>query len=91
MLALRQRSITVESRSRLMWVPASERVLPAASLFGRSSAGKSLKRMRVGSATPAPKANTSRVPSEGMNDSRLAAASDTAERIRPGRGRSTAA
>ena len=32
-------------------------------------------------ATPEPKVNTSRVPSEGMNDSRLAAASDTAERI----------
>ncbi len=82
MLALRQRSITDESRSRLILVPASERVLPIASLFGRSSGGNSLKRMRVGSATPGPKVNTSRVPSEGMNDSRLAAASDTAERIR---------
>jgi hypothetical protein len=35
MLALRQRSITLEIMSRLILVPASERVLPEASLFGR--------------------------------------------------------
>src|SRR5882672_7331339 len=82
MLALRQRSITVEIRSRLILLPASERVLPDASLFGRSSGGNVLKRIRVGSATPGPKVNTSRVPSDGINANRFAAASDTAERIR---------
>ena len=35
---------------------------------------------RVGSATPSPKASTSRVPSDGTKASRFAAASDTAER-----------
>jgi hypothetical protein len=38
--------------------------------------------MRVGMAAPGPKVNTSRVPSDGMNDSRFNAASDTAERIK---------
>ncbi len=64
-----------------MFAAPSERVLPEASLFGRTSRGNSWKRMRVGSATPGPKVNTSRVPSEGMNDNRLTAASETAERI----------
>ena len=40
--------------------PAAERVLPPASLVGRSATGTSRKFMRVGSGTPAPKANTSR-------------------------------
>ena len=82
MLALRQRSITEESRSRLILLPASELVSPIASLLGRNSGGSSLNRMRVGNATPGPKVNTSRVPSDGMNDSRFNAASDTAERIK---------
>src|SRR6185437_980784 len=81
MLALRQLSITDDNRSLFMPAPASERVEPEASLFGRRCDGSSPKRMRVGSATPAPKQNTSRVPSEGMNDSRFCAASDTADRI----------
>lgn len=83
MLAVHQRSITEASRSGLTELPMSERVSPEASLFGRVSGGNSWKRMRVGSATPEPKVNTSRVPSEGMNDNKLAAASDTAERIKP--------
>ena len=51
------------------------------SLLGMNSAASSLKRSRVGSATPSPKANTSRVPSEGTKASRPAAASETAERM----------
>ncbi len=81
MLEVRQRSITPDIRSRLMLVPTSERVLPAASLLGRAFSAISTKRMRVGTATPGPKVKTSRTPSDGMNESRLVAASDTAERI----------
>src|SRR5674476_62935 len=77
MLAQRQ-----HEPSRLILVPASERVLPEASVFTFGPGGKCLKRMRVGNATPGPKVNTSRVPSDGMNDSKFNAASDTAERIR---------
>src|SRR5208282_356103 len=80
MVALRQRPITDAIRSRLISVRRSERVLPNASLFGRRSADNSLKRMQVGSATATPKVNTSRVPREGINEIRLAAASETAER-----------
>ena len=50
MLALRQRSITLVIRSRLILVPTSERVLPPASLFGRTLSAISRKLMRVGSA-----------------------------------------
>jgi len=39
-----------------------------------------LKRSRVGSATPSPNANTSRVPSEGTKPISEPAASETAER-----------
>ena len=80
--AARRPSARMPIRSRSIDEPGMSRVEPAASLFGRCAALNSLKRMRVGSATPAPNANTSRVPSEGMNDSKFAAASDTAERIR---------
>ena len=61
-------------------VPEPGRVIPDAPLFGRSWAANSLKRMHVGSATATPKVNTSRAPREGINEIRLAAASDTAER-----------
>jgi hypothetical protein len=80
MVALRQRPTTEVIRSRLILLPESGRVMPDGPLFGRSSADNSLKRMHVGSATATPKANTSRVPREGINEIRLAAASETAER-----------
>ena len=51
-----------------------------ASLCGMCCWSSSLKRSRVGSATPSPKANTSRVPSEGTKPISEPAASDTAER-----------
>ena len=81
MLALRQRSTTEAIRSLRIVALISERVSPCTSPLGRSSAAISLNRIHVGSATPGPKVNTSRIPSEGTNDSRFVAASGTAERI----------
>jgi hypothetical protein len=57
------------------------RTLLTDSLRGMRAAASSLKRSLVGSATPSPKANTSRVPSDGTNARSPAAASDTAERM----------
>src|SRR5579872_744795 len=80
-LAERQRSITIAIRSWLILALASDRVSPVASLFGRNVTGNSSKLIRVGSDTPGPNANASRVPRDGMKDSRFLAASDAAERI----------
>ena len=60
---------------------ATTRVLPPASLVGRNATGNSRNFIRVGSGTPAPNANTSRVPSEGTKVEHARAASETADRI----------
>ena len=81
MVEARQRSITESIMLRSGEAPAAMRVLPPASLVGRSAAGTSRNFIRVGSGTPAPNANTSPVPSEGTKVSMLAPASEIAERI----------
>ena len=81
MLEARQRSITESIMLRSGDAPAASRVLPPASLVGRSASGTSRNFIRVGSGTPAPNANTSPVPSEGTKVSMLAPASEIAERI----------
>ncbi|MGX1292224.1 hypothetical protein AB7M75_002132 [Bradyrhizobium ottawaense] len=79
-VAPRQRSSTALTKC-MSWPEVTEgTLLMVASPRGNWCGGTSLKRNRVGSATPSPKASTSRVPSEGTKESRFAAASDTAAR-----------
>ena len=82
MLALRQRSITLGHQVAAdIGADVGTGIAGGFAVRAHVFVGISLKRMRVGTATPGPKVNTSRAPSDGMNDSRFSAASETAERI----------
>src|SRR5437660_1584177 len=83
-VAPRQRSTTETRKPTSTPAALSICARVTASECGINSAASSLKRSRVGSATPSPKANTSRVPSDGTNPISEPAASDTADDVRAG-------
>jgi hypothetical protein len=73
----RQRS-TIDASERSSVAAASPSAL--VSLFGRTCAGNCRNFIRVGSATPSPKAKASPVPSDGRKARKFAAVSATAQR-----------
>ena len=80
MVAPRQRSTTETRKPTSTPFAESMCARVTAWLCGMCCGASCLKRSRVGSATPSPNANTSRVPSEGTKPISEPAASDTAER-----------